>query len=217
MISIVFDMDGVLFDTQRLYVETWFKVAELMKIGDISEPAYLCVGINRADQRTVLKKYFGEDFDVDEFNRIKDKMFSGYLEENGVPLKEGTVEILEYLHSIGAKIAIASSSRVESITHHLRETGIEKYFYKIVGGDMVEHSKPLPDIYLKACEQIESIPEETYAVEDSYNGIRAAYRAGMKTIMIPDMLKPTSETDSMVCACFDSLKELVNYFKEIKG
>ena len=214
MINIVFDMDGVLFDTQKIYLKTWFEVAEILKIDNISEAAYLCVGRNRADQHDILKECFGEDFNMEEFYRIKDEIFAQHLSQGGVPLMKGTVEILKYLKSMNANVAIASSSSVASITHHIEETGITEYFQKIVGGNMVRHSKPEPDIYLMACEQIGSNPKDTYAVEDSYNGIRAAYRAGMKTIMIPDVQPPTPETERMTYGCFDSLIDFMNYLKE---
>lgn len=98
------------------------------------------------------------------------------------------------------------------VLHHLDETGLTGYFDVIIGGDMVEHSKPFPDIYLKACKEFKCNPHDTYAVEDSYNGIESAVKAGLKTIMIPDSLPPVKEYDSKIFTRFDSLVELSEYF-----
>lgn len=213
MISVVFDMDGILFDTQKVYCRTWAEVAEILNLKDLDEPAFYCIGRNRKDQEEILNRYYPEGFPFDEFYRLKNEIFDEHIEQDGIPLKEGTLEILEYLKSINAKVAIASSSRIDVIEHHLEETGLRNMFDKIIGGNMVEHSKPSPDIYLKACSELGVNPEETFAVEDSYNGVRAAVAAGMKTIMIPDVQPPTDELDKVIFARFASLVELKKYFE----
>lgn len=216
MLSVVFDMDGVLFDTQRLYLDAWYEVGRIMGLPDISEVARPCMGMNRNDQRRMVLAHYGDTFDYDRFMELKDEIFNGYLAK-GLILKPGVREILTYLKDIGAKVAVASSSRVESVTHHLKETELTGYFSKIIGGDLVEHSKPLPDIYLKACEELGVAPEETYAVEDSYNGVRAAAAAGMKTIMIPDCVPPNDETNAIVYRTMGSLVDFLEYLKEIRS
>lgn len=213
MISVVFDMDGVLFDTQKIYLKAWYETAELLDIGDIDEPAHMCIGTNRNDQRAILDKYYNGKFPYDEFCRVKDGIFEKHLEA-GVPLKESVVDMLRFLKGAGAKVAIASSSRVPMIQHHIEETGIAQYFDKIIGGDMVEHSKPDPEIYIRACELLGEKPEACYAVEDSYNGIRSAAAAGMKTIMIPDVLPPTEEMEELTYMIFPAMKDFMIYLKE---
>ena len=213
MVSVVFDMDGILFDTQKVYCQTWLEVADILDIKDLEEPAFYCIGRNRKDQEEILNRYYPQGFPFDEFYRLKNELFDAHIEQDGIPLKEGTREILEYLKSINAKVAIASSSRIDVIEHHLEETGLRNMFDRIIGGNMVEHSKPSPDIYLKACNELGVKPEETFAVEDSYNGVRAAVAAGMKTIMIPDVQPPTEEFDKVIFARFASLVELKKYFE----
>ena len=208
MISVVFDMDGILFDTQKIYMITWKEIGEMLGFENFDVPANKCIGTNRTDQNLILSEY-KKDFPFEEFYKLKDELFNKHLEE-GIPLMKGTREILEYLKSVGAKVAVASSSRVDMVKHHLDETGLTDYFDVIVGGDMVEHSKPSPDIYLKACEKLGVEPSQTYAVEDSYNGIRSAAAAGMKVIMIPDVQPPTPEYDAMISARFESLLEFRN-------
>lgn len=207
MISVVFDMDGVLFDTQKVYTKTWLEVGEIMKMKDFKETAYACIGTNKADNMNIIKKKYGEDFPLDEFYKLKDEIYNRHIEEEGVPLMKGTKEILEFLRQAGAKIAIASSSRKDTVEYNLKVTGLEGYFDEVVAGNLVKHSKPDPEIYLVACEKLGVKPEETYAVEDSYNGIKSGAAAGMKVIMIPDMLEPLPEYDNMIYKIFDSLDD----------
>ena len=212
MLSVVFDMDGVLFDTQKVYVRTWEEVAKILHIENFEVPLKLCIGRNRIDQVDILKSHCGEDFPFDEFYELKEQIFNKHIDEEGVPLMKGTKEMLVTLKKLGARVAIASSSRDDVVKHHLEETGLTDYFDIIVGGNQVEHSKPSPDIYLKACEKLSVNPKETFAVEDSYNGIRSAVAAGLKTIMIPDTLPPTKEFDEVLERRFTSLMELADYF-----
>ncbi len=138
------------------------------------------------------------------------------MEANGVPLKEGTIEILEFLKADNAKVAIASSSRKQMIENHLSRHNMIGYFDEIVGGDMVEHSKPSPDIYLKACQVLGFDPSDCYAVEDSYNGLRAAYSAGLKPVMVPDMQPYNEEIAKIVFKKFDSLTDLRKYLESVR-
>lgn len=216
MLSVVFDMDGVLFDTQKVYSKTWLEVAEILNIKNIEEPLFHCIGRNKTDQVEILNKYYPEGFPFEEFYRLKHEIFDAHIEQDGIPLMKGTRELLLYLRSVNARIAIASSSRKDVVEHHVKHTGLDGMFDKIIGGDMVEHSKPDPDIYLKACHELGVKPDTAFAVEDSYNGIRAAAGAGMKTVMIPDMQPPTEEFDRMLYARFDSLLDLKNHFMNIQ-
>ena len=126
-------------------------------------------------------------------------------------MKTGVREILNFLQEAGYKIGLASSTKYESVIHHLETTGIREYFSVIVTGNMVEHSKPQPDIYLLACEKLGVKPDEAYAIEDSPNGIRAAHRAGMKPIMVPDMIKPDEEMKELSYQIFENLIEVKDF------
>ena len=95
MVNVVFDMDGVLFDTQRIYYKTWFVVADRLGLPDITEPADKCIGTNRKYQYSVLYDFYGPEFPCEEFYALKDKLFAEYVEQNGVPLKKGTIELLD--------------------------------------------------------------------------------------------------------------------------
>ena len=175
------------------------------------EPINLCIGTNKADQIGILKKYCGEDFPIERFYALKEEIFTRHIEEEGVPLMRGTLDLLKALKKMGAKIAIASSSREDVVKYNLKVNSLTDYFDVIVGGNMVEHSKPAPDIYLKACEMLSVEPTMTYAVEDSYNGVRSAVAAGLKTIMIPDVQPPKKEFDDVIYKRFDSLYGFRDY------
>ena len=209
--TIIFDMDGVLIDTERVSKECWLKVAEEMQLGDLSEGVKGCVGLNRNDAGILMRNLYGENFPFDEFRgAVHNKMWD-YFEKQGVPLKDGARELLEYLKENGYVIGLASSTRKKSVLEQMEETGLIHYFQAIVAGDMVEHSKPEPDIYLKVCEKLGVEPAEAIAIEDSPNGIRSAHRAGMKPIMVPDIIEPTPEIEAMLYAKFDSLLDVKEY------
>ncbi len=213
MKSIVFDMDGVLFDTEKLCFDCWCRVAEEQKISGMEEVYPKCIGRNNTDVKEILFDYYGKKFAYDKFSADASVYFKQYIEENGMPMKPGVRELLEYLKQEGFAIGLASSTKYASVVSHLERAGILEYFSQIVGGDMVEHSKPQPDIYLIACEKLGVNPKETYAVEDSYNGIRAAYRAGMKPVMVPDMLAPDEEMRSLSLFICKDLVKLKKYFE----
>lgn len=127
------------------------------------------------------------------------------------PIKPGVQNILEYLHECGIKIGIASSSKKNTVQNQISVAGLGQYFDGIVGGDAVKISKPNPEIYLLACNTFGFIPEDTFAIEDSVNGIRAAHAAGMRAIMIPadDEMRSLSER------IFNDLNEVKEYFQTL--
>ena len=193
MKAIVFDMDGVLFDTEFVCLEGWLAVAEKNNLPGMREVFPKCIGLNNNDCQAVLQEAYGEEFDYGEFRKQASAEFWGYIEKNGMPEKPYVHELLEWLKASDYKVGLASSTKRSSVLECLQRAGIEDYFEVIISGDMVEHSKPEPDIYLLACEKLGVAPGEAYAIEDSFNGIRSAYMAGMKPIMVPDMLEPDEE------------------------
>lgn len=210
--GIVFDMDGVLFDTESLYNTSFRLVAKEMHIDEIEKLIRECVGLNHNDMRLhVEANYPSVPFEA--FMRKSMVIMNGLLEE-GIPLKEGTKEILTYLSNTDLKIGLASSSSFKSIMEHLKQSGLTSYFRVVIGGDMVTHSKPKPDIYLIACKELGIEPQQSIAVEDSINGIKSAYSAGLKAVMIPDLLPPIEEIKPMIYQKFDSLLDLKQFLIE---
>ena len=212
--TVVFDMDGVLFDTEYLILQVWKKVAEKEAISDIEKVLRDCIGRSYEDTRLIFHKFYGDDFDFEGFRTKADQICNKEIEEKGLPIKPGVKEILAYLKQAGYKIGLASSTRREGVLSHLRRTGLEGYFEVVVGGDMVKQSKPNPEIYELACSLLGVKPEEAYCIEDSLNGIRAGNSAGLKVIMVPDLIEPTEEILPLLHMKCESLLEVKAYLEK---
>ncbi len=211
--AVVFDMDGVLFDTERICMEAWREIAAEKDIENIEKAVLGCVGLNRTDTRAFFEREYGADFDYDTYHDACSARFHEKIERFGLPMKPGVMEILTFLKNNGYKIGLASSTSRHGVLGHVNRAGIADFFEVIVGGDMVEHSKPKPDIYLLACEQLGVKPENAIAIEDSPNGIRSAHGAGLKAVMVPDMIAPTPEIEVLLYKKYDSLLDVRNFLE----
>lgn len=207
MNAFIFDMDGILFDTEKLYNEAWYAAGERFNLDILTLDIIIkgCVGLNKTDTKKFVLSHTDENFPFHDFIQCAHDIFSEYIKKQGVPVKTGVRELLDYLKKTGYKTAIASSSSKKSILSHLDNTGLTDKFDAIISGDMVENGKPNPEIYLKAAAAINYSPIDCFAFEDSYNGIRSAYHAGMKTVMVPDLLSPTEEIRQMLYAEYKSM------------
>lgn len=212
MKAIVFDMDGVIFDSERAVTECWKTVADRHGVKGIEEACRKCLGTNAAKTREIMKDIYGEEFPYDEWKQESSALYHERYDGGRLPKKEGIEELLIFLRDNGYKIALASSTRRQVVVDQLECAGLLGYFEQVVCGDMVLRSKPDPEIYLKACDSLKADPKETYAVEDSYNGIRSAHSAGMKAIMVPDMAEPTQEMERLSVCILPSLTEVKQYF-----
>ena len=209
--AVVFDMDGVIFDSERAVMNCWLELAQKYDIKDIEKPYFACVGTTMTRTREIMLETYGEDFPYDEYARESSLMYHEKYDGGKLPMKPGVTELLSYLKGKGKKIALASSTRRETVTNQLRWAGIIDYFDVIICGDMVAKSKPAPDIFLKACQELGVSPKNTYAIEDSYNGIRAAHAGQLRPIMVPDLLEADDEMRGMAeCVC-DNLNEVIDY------
>lgn len=211
--AVVFDMDGVIFDSERKVVECWIEIAAKHGIKDIEKLCRMCLGTNSAETRRLALEFYGEDFPYDERKAEQSALYHERYDGGRLPMKVGVKELLEFLKQQGLKIALASSTRRVVVENQLRDAGILPYFDKVVCGDMVSHSKPHPEIFLKACEELSVEPECAIAIEDSYNGIRSAHAAGMRPIMVPDMAEPTEEMEALAEVILESLLGVREYIK----
>lgn len=211
--TIIFDMDGVIFDTERRMKIFWQKEADRLGLGDIEDFYAECIGSTESYCQDSYAARYPNAPSFHEFLTRTFEMFSEMNEKEGMPLKPGIRELLIYLKEHGYRIGLASSTRKALVEKELQMEDLHSYFDVIVGGDQLKRSKPAPDIYLMACEEIGTDPSEAYAVEDSYNGIRSASSAGMKTIMIPDLLPPTPEIAALCTAVIEDLPAFQQYLK----
>ena len=158
-----------------------------------------------------IRDRYGADFPYDTYKAEMSARYWENVGEGKLELKPGVREILDALRQNGWKTAIASSTRTAVVREEMQHFGLEQMFDEIIGGDMVRRSKPDPEIYLTACRALGADPAETYAVEDSYNGIRSAAAAGMRPVMIPDLLPPTPEIESLTAKIFPSMTEFQQF------
>lgn len=213
--AVVFDMDGIIFDSERLVIDCWKVVAEKYAIPDIEEACNECLGVNSVETREKFLSRYGQDFPYDEYKNEMSKIYHDNYDGGRLPMKIGVVELLKYLKETDVKVALASSTRTEVVVQQLKDAEILEYFRVIVGGDMVTRSKPQPDIFLKACEELGVAPEESFAIEDSYNGIRAAAAGHLRPLMVPDLMPPTDEMRDLSEAIFDTLLDVKGYLRNI--
>ncbi len=201
--GVIFDMDGLLFDTEAVWQRNWSRAAADMGI-DLPEAfrKEIC-GTSGEIMKRVIEKYYS----VDDGTEIMQNVINGVhsdLKDN-VPEKPGLHEILEHFRNKGMKMAVASSSSQAQIESNCRNAGILEYFDALVSGAQIGKSKPAPDIFLAAAEKIGIAPEDCYVFEDAFNGVQAGYAAGSAVIMIPDMTAPTDEIRAMTYAVYDNL------------
>ncbi len=201
--GVIFDMDGLLFDTERVFQDNWTAIAAEMGIE--LEPAFrkeIC-GTSGALMNSVIAKYYHTDdpqkIQDEEFRRVHADL------EIEVPQKPGLFEILEFFREKGYRTAVASSSPTEQIRKNLGKAGIEGYFDAITSGREVKRGKPEPDLFLLAAEKIGCDPAECFVFEDAYNGVRAGAASGARVIMIPDTQEPDDEMRRITFMICDSL------------
>lgn len=209
--AVVFDMDGVLFDTERLYMDAWKAAADARGMGDVTQVALGCVGLDDRDSRKLFLERYGQDFPVDAFKKEAADFFQRHLERYGPPVKPGVRQLLAYLAEGGWRIGLASSTKRERVLEEISRAGIADCFDVVIGGDMVRRGKPQPDIYLAACRELGTEPGKTYAIEDSANGILAAHGAGMRPIMVPDLIQPDRRLRALACRVCQDLYEVKYY------
>lgn len=209
--AVVFDMDGVIFDSERLVLECWNEVAQKHGIEDMGPVCLKCTGLTVDASRSVMKEYFGQDFPYDTYKAEMSRLFHERYDGGRLPMKPGVEELLAFLKEQGKKVALASSTRSQVVKTELADAGILSYFDAVICGDMVQNSKPAPDIFIRACECLGTDPARSFAVEDSHNGIRSAKSAGLRPIMVPDLVPVTEEMEQLTEVILPSLADVKQY------
>lgn len=212
--AVIFDMDGVIFDSERLVIECWQVIADKYEIPDIVEICMRVQGNNRVETAKRFREKYGNDFPYEIYKNKVTALFRERYGNGKLPLKPGVLEVLTELKRKRVPLALASSTRMDIVKLELEEAHLLPYFDAVLGGDMAPRSKPEPDIFLAAAAALGVVPENCYVLEDSYNGIRAAHRAGMHPVMIPDMQQPTEEIRGLAEVILDNLMEALEYLRE---
>ena len=206
--AVVFDMDGVLIDTEKHYYEAWQEAARSFGYDFRSEHALMLRSCDANVAAKMMKGIFGEDFDYFAVREVRRGLVAERLKKYGLEKKPGLDEILDYLKQNGIKTAVATATPIELTLQHLTKIGVKDKFDKIVSAKQVANGKPAPDVYLYACEQIGENPSDCIAVEDSPNGIKSAYAAGCKPVMVPDLTQPADEIKPLLYGVADTLADI---------
>ena len=205
MKAFIFDMDGLMFDTERVFIGAWDYAGEKMGLGKAGFMLFRTLGMNTPACEQVWRDEFGPDVDVVAMWAYSKEYMDEYYSKYAITVKKGLYDLLTYLKRKGYKLAVASSTKREKVEKHLLSTHVRQYFDAVICGDMVEKSKPEPDIYLKAAAALGVKPEECYALEDSRNGLLSANAAGCKVIMVPDLWQPDDVVKQFILGPFEDL------------
>lgn len=207
--GILFDMDGLILDTEVLYTRFWQEAANVLGYPMTKEQALGMRSLNREAGAAKLQSYFDKPVSYETVRLKRIELMDAYIEKEGVSAKPGIQELLSYLKENNVKTAIATSSPIERTEKYLKQVGLENGFDALISGYMVKRGKPEPDIYLYAAEKLKLNSKECLALEDSPSGLLSASRAGCLPVMIPDQDEPDEETERLLFAKADRLDMVI--------
>ncbi|MFV0362279.1 MAG: HAD family hydrolase [Suipraeoptans sp.] len=208
--AIIFDMDGLLFDSERVVQRSWNIAGDKMGISNFGDHIYNTIGLNVVGREAYFKRAVSPDFPMERFSDMTRKAFHEIADSEGIPLKPGVKELLRFAKARGYKLAVASSSRRVHGTTMIKNANIDTYFDAMIFGDMVKNAKPDPEIFLTAAKLLGLNPSEAIVLEDSPNGIKAAGAASMISFMIPDLVMPDEAVRQTASGVFDSLYSIID-------
>jgi len=213
--AVIFDMDGLLLDSEVIALDTFVEACREsgFEPSDM-EPYYRCIGTNWPKATETLINGYGKDFPFDAIRDVWGKKYHKETLEKPVPLKEGAQKLLRYLDSKGIRKAVVTSSRKENSVIKLTNAEILHFFEFVLGGDEITNGKPHPEMYQTAAMKLGTAPDKCLAIEDSDNGVRAAFNAGMTVIQVPDLKQPSAEVRALGHIIASSLVEIEGMLKK---
>lgn len=214
MKAVIFDMDGILIDTERWLNKYWCQAA--LEAGFAMKPEH-ALAIRSLDTKLTepyLKSIFGEEFDYQKIRMRRRELVNEHIRKHGIDKKPGVDEILCYLREKGIKTAVATATEPVRAKEYLTAIGVYEKFDRVISAVTVKNGKPAPDVYLYACEQIGEKPEDCIAVEDSPNGVLSAYKAGLFVVMVPDLSEPDEATSKMLTKKVERLDEMIPFLEK---
>ena len=215
--GILFDMDGLVLDSEALYTRFWREAANALGYPMTVEQSLGMRSLGKKLGQPYLESLFGPGIDYSRVREKRIELMDVYVNQYGIPTKPGIFELLDYMEENQIPGAITSSSPMEFIERHLSNANLLHRFQKLCSGHSIPNGKPAPDIYLLGAKELGLKPEECLALEDSPTGILSAYRAGCLPVMIPDLDQPNAETQTLLYAKADSLKDIVDILNAKNG
>ncbi len=207
--AVIFDMDGLMLDTEKLLVRFWCEAAREYGFPMERRHALELRSFAGKFAAVQLKEWFGESCDYKKIRARRIELMNAYIKDHPVGKKVGLDELLDHLKERGIRAAVATATDLERAKEYLIPAGIYDKFERIICGNMIQNGKPCPDIYLYACSQLGLEPERCMALEDSPNGVRSASDAGCVTVMVPDLTPPAMEQYSRVFAVCETLRDVI--------
>ena len=214
--GVLFDMDGVILDTEKLYTRFWQEAGIACGYPMTREQALGMRSLYRAAGEVRLKGWFGPELNYEQVRLKRCELMDAYIAEHGVEPKPGVRELLAFLQAQGIPAAITTATPIDRVLRHLTPLGLEQGFAAIRTAQDVPQGKPAPDIYLAGAAALNLPPENCLALEDSPVGILAAHRAGCMDVMVPDQDRPDQETKSLLFGLADSLTDVIDLLESLR-
>ncbi|MFW3480248.1 HAD family hydrolase [Aerococcus urinaeequi] len=209
--SVIFDMDGLMLDTEKIYAQVNQEGFESIGIEFTMDDYLKYVGVGEKETLQMYEEAIGDREAAEALLAREDKRYLEIIKDKAPDLKDDLIKVLDTLAAKNIDCYVASSSNIETVEYLLDATGIRKYLKGVLGGDQVENAKPDPEIYLKVVADFNLDKEKTIVLEDSIHGVNAAYQAGLDVIMVPDLVAPDDETYDRVLAVVGRLGDALPF------
>lgn len=209
----IFDMDGLIFDTERLFMTTKDGVMKEYGYTQQKDDYIHTIGTCGQQLLDILHRLYGDDYPAEEISQKCRTLVTEKIRRDGPPTKPGILELLAWFTDKHIPCCVASSTKYDIVTEYLRLANLDNYFSFVIGGDQVPRSKPNPDIFLAACQQAGIRPEAALVLEDSENGILAASNGNIPVVCIPDLKVPSEETAKKTAAIVSTAADVISLFR----